>query len=632
MADILRIKRRTTGVAGAPASLANAELAYNETDHVLYYGEGTGGTGGTASTIVGIAGQGLAATAAPAMDGAASAGVATTWSRADHIHPTDTSRAPLASPAFTGTPTAPSPLAADSSGALATTSFVKAQGYAVGGSVPTPSGTTPAMDGTGNAGGLTTYARGDHVHPTDTSRAPLLSPTFTGTPTAPTPASTDSTTSLATTAFVKAQAYAPLASPVFTGNPTGPNPLAADNSTSMATTSFVKAQGYATTGIVPGPYGTAPGMDGTAAAGVSALYARGDHIHPTDTSRAPLANPSFTGVVTIGGTITGAGMTSWAASPPAIGSAAPATGAFTSLSATSTVSGAGFTALLAPYALLTTRLDQFAAPGADVSMNSFKLTGLATPFNGADAATKAYVDANATGLAAKGAAACGTVGANITLSGLQTIDGYTTLANDRVLVKDQTATAANGIYVASSTAWVRATDMDAWGEVPQAYVFVTNGTVNSASSWVCNSATGGTIGTTPITWVQFSQQAQVTAGAGLTRTGNSFDVIGTANRISVFADNVDIATTYVGQASITTLGAIATGTWNATTVAVNHGGSGATALTGFLVGNGTSPFTALATIPTTSITGLGSMASQNANAVAITGGTIDGVTFDGGTF
>src|SRR5580765_7341176 len=105
MADVLRIKRRLTGSPGAPASLANAELAYNEIDHVLYYGEGTGGAGGSATAVVGIAGQGLGATAPPAMNGTAAAGVATTWSKSDHVHPSDTSRAPTASPTFTGTVT-----------------------------------------------------------------------------------------------------------------------------------------------------------------------------------------------------------------------------------------------------------------------------------------------------------------------------------------------------------------------------------------------------------------------------------------------------------------------------------------------------------------------------------------------
>ena len=125
MADVIRIKRRVSGSPGAPASLANAELAYNEADHILYYGEGTGGAGGTASVIAAIAGQGLASTAVPAMDGTGTAGSSSQWARGDHVHPTDTSRAPIASPNFTGTPTAPTnPSPADSSTQLATTAWV----------------------------------------------------------------------------------------------------------------------------------------------------------------------------------------------------------------------------------------------------------------------------------------------------------------------------------------------------------------------------------------------------------------------------------------------------------------------------------------------------------------------------
>jgi phage-related tail fiber protein len=267
-----------------------------------------------------------------------------------------------------------------------------------------------------------------------------------------------------------------------------------------------------------------------------------------------------------------------------------------------------------------------------VSWNSQLITNLADPVNPQDGANKRYVDQSATGLSAKGAVQVASVGANLTLSGLQNIDGYTTVANDRVLVKDQTLAQNNGIYVAVAGAWTRALDMDTWAEVPQGYVFVANGTLNSNSSWVCNSAIGGTLGTTPITWVQFSQAAQVTPGGGLTRTGNSFDVIGTAGRIAVFADNVDIDAAYVGQTSITTLGSVATGTWNASTIQVNRGGTGATTLTGFLKGNGTSAFTAQAQLALTDVTGLGTMAAQNANAVAITGGTIDGIQLDGGSF
>jgi hypothetical protein len=89
--------------------------------------------------------------------------------------------------------------------------------------------------------------------------------------------------------------------------------------------------------------------------------------------------------------------------------------------------------------------------------------------------------------------------------------------------------------------------------------------------------TNGTIvlGTTPLAFAQFSGAGQITAGDGLTKTGNTLDVGGTTDRITVGTDSVDIASTYVGQSSITTLGTIGTGTWEATDVAVAHGGTGA---------------------------------------------------------
>jgi hypothetical protein len=102
--------------------------------------------------------------------------------------------APLASPAFTGTPTAPTAAADTNSTRLATTAFVLGQA----------SSATPAMDGSAAAGASARYARADHVHPTDTSRAPLASPALTGTPTAPTPAAGDDSTKIATTAFLVA--------------------------------------------------------------------------------------------------------------------------------------------------------------------------------------------------------------------------------------------------------------------------------------------------------------------------------------------------------------------------------------------------------------------------------------------
>jgi hypothetical protein len=363
MADILRIKRRASGgAAGAPASLANAELAYNETDHTLYIGEGTGGAGGSATVIVPIGGAGMASNALPA-------------------------------------------------------------------------------------------------------------------------------------------------------------------------------------------------MDGTAAAGTNALLSRDNHVHPSDTSRLALAGGTMSGLLVLSG----------------------------------------------------------------------------DPVVPLGACTKQYADNVTQGLDAKPSVKAAST-ADLTLSGAQTIDGVALVAGDRVLVKDQTTAANNGIYVVAAGTWTRASDADAWGELVSAYTFVEQGTANADSGWVCTVDQSGTLGTTAVPWTQFSGAGQITAGTGLTKTGSTINVIGTPQRIYAYADNIDIDLAWVGQTSITTLGTVTTGTWNATTIAVNRGGTGATTLTGYVKGSGTAPLTASATIPSTDISGLGTMSVQNANAVAITGGSIDGVTLDCGTF
>jgi hypothetical protein len=118
----------------------------------------------------------------------------------------------------------------------------------------------------------------------------------------------------------------------------------------------------------------------------------------------------------------------------------------------------------------------------------------------------------------------------------------------------------------------------------------------------------------------------------MTKTANTIDVVGTAARILANADSIDIDPAYVGQTSITTLGTVTTGTWNGTTITVNRGGTGATTLTGYVKGAGTAALTASATIPNTDITGLGTMSTQAASAVNITGGSINGIELDGGVF
>ena len=180
-----------------------------------------------------------------------------------------------------------------------------------------------------------------------------------------------------------------------------------------------------------------------------------------------------------------------------------------------------------------------------IAMNSNKVTGLGAPTADADAATKAYVDSVAQGLDVKGSCRAATTG-NITLSGAQTIDGVAVIAGDRVLVKDQSSAAQNGIYVAAAGAWSRSTDADTWSELVGAFTFVEEGTVNDNSGWVCTSPQGGTLGVTAVTWEQFSGAGQITAGDGLYKSGNTINVgTASASRIVVNTDNIDLATTGV---------------------------------------------------------------------------------------
>lgn len=482
MANTVRIKRRAAGGApGAPASLANAELAFNEQDDVLYYGKGTGGAGGTATQVIPIGGPGL-------------------YAQKD-------------SPAFTGTPTAPTAPADTSTTQLATTEFVIGQASDAG----------PQMNGAAAAGTSKKFARADHIHPTDTTRAPLASPALTGTPTAPTAANGTNDTQIATTAFV-----------------------------------------------------------------------------------------------------------------------------------------------------LATRLDQLAAPTADVSMNSRKITGLAEPVGAQDAATKNYVDMAVQGLTPKQSVKAATT-ANITsLSGAMTIDGVALVAGDRVLVKYQTSASQNGIYVVQSGAWTRADDASTWEELVSAYVFVEQGTTNADNGFLCTSDKGGTLGSTAITFVQFSGAGQINAGAGLTKTGNQLDVVA-GTGITVAADNVALTGQALALHNLGTNGLItrtAAGTVAArsvaasgTGIAVSNGdgvaGNPTVSLSAALstVGGLTpaadrlayytgASSAALATLTAfgrslmddadaaagRTTLGLGTMATQNASAVNITGGSIDGITIDGGTF
>jgi hypothetical protein len=199
-------------------------------------------------------------------------------------------------------------------------------------------------------------------------------------------------------------------------------------------------------------------------------------------------------------------------------------------------------------------LSAVGSPTADVNMASYKITSLAAPTSANDAATKAYVDNTTAGLnfhAAVHAATTanldatynnGTSGVGATLTananGALVVDGHTLNADERVLVKNQTAGLQNGIYVVTATGdgsnpWVltRATDADnsPAGEIAYGdFCFVQSGSTNVGYGYIVNTTGTITIGTTAISYVQFNAGQVVVAGNGLTETTPGTLAINTA--------------------------------------------------------------------------------------------------------
>ena len=161
--------------------------------------------------------------------------------------------------------------------------------------------------------------------------------------------------------------------------------------------------------------------------------------------------------------------------------------------------------------------------GTIASLTATAGTISTTPSASTDIANKLYVDTVAQGLDAKASCVAATT-ANITLSGTQTVDGIVLIAANRVLVKDQTLSQNNGIYLCASGAWTRTTDADTWDELTSAFTFIEQGTVNGDCGFVCTANAGGTLGTTALPWSQFSGAGTFTAGTGLTLTGSVFSL------------------------------------------------------------------------------------------------------------
>jgi hypothetical protein len=237
MANVIRIKRRVTGLAGAPSALKSAELAHNEVDDTLYVGKGDDGSG-NATSVIPLAGRGAfvdlgnaqtlagAKTFSTVPKSSQDASGGTDLVRKSQVDTLLSAKAPLASPNLTGTPTAPTAAPATNTNQVATTAFVQdaLAGVGAGDMMKSVYDTTnngkvdlaetaDAVAWTGVTGKPSSFTPATHSHLTSevtgldaalAAKAPLASPALTGTPTAPTATAGNSSTQLATTAFVAA--------------------------------------------------------------------------------------------------------------------------------------------------------------------------------------------------------------------------------------------------------------------------------------------------------------------------------------------------------------------------------------------------------------------------------------------
>jgi len=225
------------------------------------------------------------------------------------------------------------------------------------------------------------------------------------------------------------------------------------------------------------------------------------------------------------------------------------------------------------------------SPSTGVFTNIATTTGTIStaPSGATDIVNKQYVDYFAAGLSWKQPAITGT-SANITLSGLQTINGVTLVAGDTVLVKNQTNAAENGIYIASATAWTYSVGGDTWAEYVGAIIFISSGSLGG-TAWYCTAQPGGTLGVTAMNWSNFSVASTYTAGTGLTLTGTQFSITntgvsaatyGSATASAVIAVNAQGQITSASSSTITpAVGSITgLGTGVATALAAGVTGSG----------------------------------------------------------
>lgn len=215
-------------------------------------------------------------------------------------------------------------------------------------------------------------------------------------------------------------------------------------------------------------------------------------------------------------------------------------------------------------------LNDNGAPTAPFSMASQRLTTLADPTSAQDAATKNYVDLALQGIAWKASVRAATTAAGTLASSFantSVIDGVTLATGDRILIKNQAAASENGIYTVNATgAPTRATDADTGAEMAQAAVFIREGTTNAESAWVCSNDGTITLGTTGLTFVQFS-----TAGGVQTATTTTAGITRYATPTEAAAKSIaTAAVTPAGLAPFTQKYSATIGDGTSTSIAVTH--------------------------------------------------------------
>lgn len=237
------------------------------------------------------------------------------------------------------------------------------------------------------------------------------------------------------------------------------------------------------------------------------------------------------------------------------------------------------------------------AASQTISMGSNRVTNVTNPSNDQDAATKSYVDAVKTGLDVKDSVRVATTVALPLTTGFiggSVVDGITLVIGDRILIKDQAVATENGIYIVGTAVPIRSTDMDSNAEVSGGlFTFVEEGAVNADSGWVVTTNGSIILGSTALSFSQFSGAGQVSAGAALTKSGNTLDVAVDNSSIEIVIDKLNVKAGGITNAMLA--GSIDIASKVTGILGVSNGGTGVSSFTAnrLMMANGTGALTVL---------------------------------------